>query len=93
MRVEVLTGPLSEEVVQRFQVVVLTQSPLEEQRRLGDLCHSKDIKFIVASTRGLFGCVRALGGGGANFYKSTLRVSLVGTGTCSVFASVNSCSQ
>lgn len=55
VRVEVLPGPLSDEVVQRFQVVVLTQSPLDEQRRIGDLCHSKDIKFIVASTRGLFG--------------------------------------
>lgn len=55
VRVEVLAGPLSAEVVQQFQVVVLTQSRLEEQRRVGDLCHSKDIKFIVASTRGLFG--------------------------------------
>lgn len=55
VRVEVLAGPLSAEVVQQFQVVVLTQSRLEEQRRVGDLCHSKDIKFIVASTKGLFG--------------------------------------
>ena len=55
VRVEVLSGNLSDEAVQRFQVVVLTQSPLEEQRRIGDLCHSKNIKFIVASTRGLFG--------------------------------------
>lgn len=55
VRVEVLSGTLSEEAVQRFQVVVLTRSPLEEQRKLGDLCHTKGIKFIVASTRGLFG--------------------------------------
>ena len=55
VRVEVLSGPLTNQVVEQFQVVVLTQSTLEEQSRIGDLCHSKDIKFIVASTRGLFG--------------------------------------
>ena len=55
VRVEVLSGPLSDEAIQKFQVVVLTQSPLSEQCRIGDLCHSKNIKFIVASTKGLFG--------------------------------------
>lgn len=55
VRVEVLSGALTDEAVKQFQVVVLTQSPLEEQRRLGDLCHANNIKFIVASTRGLFG--------------------------------------
>ncbi len=53
--VKVLSGQLTDEVVSSFQVVVLTQSSLEEQKRIGDLCHSKDIKFIVASTRGLCG--------------------------------------
>ena len=57
VRVEVLSGALTDEAISNFQVVVLTQSSLEEQRRIGDLCHSKDIKFIVASTRGLCGSV------------------------------------
>ena len=38
-----------------LQVVVLTQSPLDEQRRVGDYCHTQNIRFIVADTRGLFG--------------------------------------
>ncbi|XP_029814299.1 ubiquitin-like modifier-activating enzyme 1, partial [Manacus vitellinus] len=37
------------------QVVVLTNSPLEEQLWVGDFCHSHGIKLVVADTRGLFG--------------------------------------
>uniref|UniRef100_A0A8C2B5N3 E1 ubiquitin-activating enzyme n=1 Tax=Cyprinus carpio TaxID=7962 RepID=A0A8C2B5N3_CYPCA len=37
------------------QVVVLTNSSLDEQIRIGDFCHSNGIKLIVADTRGLFG--------------------------------------
>ncbi len=55
MRVEVLQGELSEQALKDFQVVVLTQSSLLQQRTIGDFCHTKGIKFIVASTRGLFG--------------------------------------
>lgn len=40
-----------------FQVVVLTQSSLEEQLWAGDFCHARGIKFIIADTRGLFGLV------------------------------------
>lgn len=40
-----------------FQVVVLTQSNLEEQIWAGDFCHARGIKFIIADTRGLFGLV------------------------------------
>ncbi|XP_053551798.1 ubiquitin-like modifier-activating enzyme 1 [Bombina bombina] len=49
------TGPLTEDFLSGFQLVILTNSSLEEQLRVGDLCHSRDIKFIVADTRGLFG--------------------------------------
>ena len=38
-----------------YQVVVLTQSTTQEQREFGAYCHSHDIKFIVAETRGIFG--------------------------------------
>ncbi|XP_030921273.1 ubiquitin-like modifier-activating enzyme 1 [Geospiza fortis] len=47
--------PLSKELLGTFQVVVLTNSPLEEQLWVGDFCHSHGIKLVVADTRGLFG--------------------------------------
>ena len=37
------------------QVVVLTESSLEEQLRVGDFCHAQGICFIVANTKGLAG--------------------------------------
>lgn len=40
-----------------FQVVVLTDSSLDDQKRFGELCHSHGIKFIVADTKGLCGYV------------------------------------
>lgn len=49
------TGPLTEDFVSKFQVVVLTNSPLEEQKHIGEFCHRSGIYFIVADTRGLFG--------------------------------------
>ncbi|NXY92805.1 UBA1 enzyme, partial [Alcedo cyanopectus] len=49
------TGELSEAFLASFQVVVLTESPLEEQLRIGDFCHAQGICFIVADTKGLAG--------------------------------------
>ncbi|KAG8447299.1 hypothetical protein GDO86_014675 [Hymenochirus boettgeri] len=49
------TGPLSEDFLSGFQLVILTNSSLDEQLRVGDFCHSHNIKFIVADSRGLFG--------------------------------------
>ncbi|XP_078288034.1 ubiquitin-like modifier-activating enzyme 1 [Rhinoraja longicauda] len=49
------TGDLTEDYLQQFQVVVLTDSTLEEQVRVGEFCHCKGIKFIVADTKGLCG--------------------------------------
>ncbi|XP_031801112.1 ubiquitin-like modifier-activating enzyme 1 isoform X2 [Sarcophilus harrisii] len=49
------TGPLTEDFLSNFQVVVLTNSPLEEQLRVGEFCHGHGIKLVVADTRGLFG--------------------------------------
>lgn len=37
------------------QVVVLTASKLEEQLKVGTLCHTHGICFLVADTRGLVG--------------------------------------
>ncbi|KAF3689956.1 Ubiquitin-like modifier-activating enzyme 1 [Channa argus] len=49
------TGPLNEELLLNFQVVVLTDSSLDDQKHFGNLCHSHGIKFIVADTKGLCG--------------------------------------
>ncbi|XP_064473449.1 ubiquitin-like modifier-activating enzyme 1 isoform X2 [Ornithodoros turicata] len=48
-------GPLTEEYLARFQVVVLTDTALEEQLRISAFTHAKNISLIVADTRGLFG--------------------------------------
>ncbi|KAM6226124.1 ubiquitin-like modifier-activating enzyme 1, partial [Porphyrio hochstetteri] len=47
--------PLSQDLLAPFQVVVLTNSSLEEQLWVGDFCHSHGIKLVIADTRGLFG--------------------------------------
>uniref|UniRef100_A0AAQ5ZG46 E1 ubiquitin-activating enzyme n=1 Tax=Amphiprion ocellaris TaxID=80972 RepID=A0AAQ5ZG46_AMPOC len=49
------TGALNEDYLTKFQVVVLTNSTLDEQQQVGELCHGKGIKLIIADTRGLFG--------------------------------------
>lgn len=51
------TGKLEEAFLKDFQVVVLTDSSLEEQVLLGELCHKRGIRFIVAETRGLAGMI------------------------------------
>lgn len=38
-----------------FQVVVLTDSSLDDQKHFGELCHSRGIKLVVADTKGLCG--------------------------------------
>ncbi|XP_019352556.1 ubiquitin-like modifier-activating enzyme 7 isoform X1 [Alligator mississippiensis] len=49
------TGALSESFLEAFQVVVLTNSSLEEQLYISDFCHARNICFIVADTKGLAG--------------------------------------
>ncbi|KAJ1333553.1 ubiquitin-activating enzyme E1 [Microdochium nivale] len=41
----------------KYQVVVLTNTPLHIQLAVGDYCHSKGIYFVVADTFGLFGSI------------------------------------
>jgi ubiquitin-activating enzyme E1 len=50
-----LTDDLS--VLDRFQVVVLTNTPLRDQIIIGNYCHSKGIYVVVADTFGLFGSI------------------------------------
>ncbi|XP_061909797.1 ubiquitin-like modifier-activating enzyme 1 [Entelurus aequoreus] len=49
------TSTLTDDFLTKFQVVVLTNSTLDEQQQVGEFCHGKGIKFIIADTRGLFG--------------------------------------
>uniref|UniRef100_A0A452IG42 Ubiquitin-activating enzyme E1 n=1 Tax=Gopherus agassizii TaxID=38772 RepID=A0A452IG42_9SAUR len=49
------TMELSESFLAAFQVVVLSNSPLEEQLRISDICHGRSICFILADTKGLAG--------------------------------------
>jgi len=48
-------GDLQNDFLINFQVIVLTNSSLDEQLRIGAFAHANGIKFIIADTRGLFG--------------------------------------
>ncbi|RGP74256.1 ubiquitin-activating enzyme e1 [Fusarium longipes] len=41
----------------KYQVVVLTNAPISQQKAIADYCHSKGIYVVVADTFGLFGSV------------------------------------
>uniref|UniRef100_A0A672I4K8 E1 ubiquitin-activating enzyme n=1 Tax=Salarias fasciatus TaxID=181472 RepID=A0A672I4K8_SALFA len=49
------TGPLNKDLILQFEVVVLTDSSLDDQKQFGELCHSHGIKLIIADTKGLCG--------------------------------------
>nr|XP_023026513.1 ubiquitin-like modifier-activating enzyme 1 [Leptinotarsa decemlineata] len=48
------TGPLDEQFIKNFSVVVLTTSSRSEQLRISEITHSNNIALIIADTRGLF---------------------------------------
>lgn len=50
-----LTSDLSQ--LDRYQVVVLTNTPLKDQIVIGDYCHSKNIYLVITDTYGLFGSI------------------------------------
>uniref|UniRef100_A0AAU7BNT9 E1 ubiquitin-activating enzyme n=1 Tax=Propylea japonica TaxID=158624 RepID=A0AAU7BNT9_9CUCU len=52
--IKTYTGPLVEDFVKNFSVVVLTNSSLTEQLRINEITHQNNIAFITADTRGLF---------------------------------------
>ncbi|XP_066919835.1 ubiquitin-like modifier-activating enzyme 1 [Clytia hemisphaerica] len=53
--VTVHEGELTDNFLTKFQVVVLTNSSLDEQLRISDLTHKNNQKLIVVDTKGLFG--------------------------------------
>lgn len=48
-------GELTEEFLQQFRVVVLTQNNEAEHKRISDICRKYNIALIVCLTSGLFG--------------------------------------
>ncbi|XP_037565508.2 ubiquitin-like modifier-activating enzyme 1 [Dermacentor silvarum] len=55
VRVTTYTKPLTQEFLKRFNVVVLTETPLEDQEYISDVTRDNNIALIVADTRGLAG--------------------------------------
>ncbi|XP_075727879.1 ubiquitin-like modifier-activating enzyme 1 [Rhipicephalus microplus] len=49
------TEPLTNDFLKRFRVVVLTDTPLEEQLSISAFTHANNIALVVADTRGLCG--------------------------------------
>lgn len=48
------TGPLVEDFLKGFSVIVLTNNSLNEQLRINEITHENNIALIIADTRGLF---------------------------------------
>uniref|UniRef100_A0A069DXS0 E1 ubiquitin-activating enzyme n=1 Tax=Panstrongylus megistus TaxID=65343 RepID=A0A069DXS0_9HEMI len=48
------TGPLTDDFVKGFSVVVLTNSSYDEKRRISEITHASNVKLIIACTRGIF---------------------------------------
>ncbi|XP_010345449.1 ubiquitin-like modifier-activating enzyme 7 isoform X2 [Saimiri boliviensis] len=55
VKVVMHTGDITEDLLLDFQVVVLTAAKLEEQLKVGTLCHKHGVCFLAADTRGLVG--------------------------------------
>lgn len=55
--VDVLGQELTNDVLSRFQVVVMTEATLSQQLQTNDFTHANGIHFIATDVRGLFGSV------------------------------------
>eukprot|EP01096_Ripella_sp_DP13-Kostka_P007210 TRINITY_DN2620_c0_g3_i2.p1 TRINITY_DN2620_c0_g3~~TRINITY_DN2620_c0_g3_i2.p1 ORF type:complete len:1050 (+),score=544.17 TRINITY_DN2620_c0_g3_i2:134-3151(+) len=55
--VELHEGDLDEETLSRFQVVVATNLPLDEQVRINRFCHARGIRFISTELHGVIGSI------------------------------------
>lgn len=50
-----LVGELTDAIVSKFRVVVLTETSDHEQKRISEICRAHRVALIVADTKGLFG--------------------------------------
>eukprot|EP00124_Ichthyophonus_hoferi_P001728 Ihof_evm11s98 gene=Ihof_evmTU11s98 len=55
VRLAICTGPLTEEVLSQYQVIMATELSLEEELRINSIAHARGIHYISAQTAGLFG--------------------------------------
>lgn len=55
--ISVYSGELSEEILKRFNTVVLTEKSDKEQKRISEICRTNKTALITADTKGLFGQV------------------------------------
>ncbi|EIE91582.1 hypothetical protein G6F46_007917 [Rhizopus delemar] len=53
--VHLLENDLTEDVLKKYKVVVITDMPLSKQLQISDICHANNIHFISTEVRGLFG--------------------------------------
>lgn len=53
----IYVGELTEDILSRFKVVVLTETSNKEQKRISEVCRVNRISLITADTKGLFGQV------------------------------------
>ncbi|KAI8981901.1 ubiquitin-activating emzyme E1 [Mycotypha africana] len=53
--VHLLEGDLSEEVLKKYKVVVITDLAYSKQLEISEICHANNIHFITTEVRGLFG--------------------------------------
>ncbi|KAL7031490.1 hypothetical protein ACKWTF_007036 [Chironomus riparius] len=51
----VITDELCENVINKFRVVVLTETSSKEQKRISEICRQHKVALIIADTKGLFG--------------------------------------
>lgn len=48
------TGPLTDDYLKKFSVVVLNNSSDKEKQRISEITHALDVSLIIANTRGVF---------------------------------------
>lgn len=53
--VQLLENDLTEDVLKKYKVVVITDMPLSKQLQISDICHANNIHFVSTEIRGLFG--------------------------------------
>ncbi|XP_049960406.1 ubiquitin-like modifier-activating enzyme 1 [Schistocerca serialis cubense] len=54
VRTQAYTGPLTEDFLKQFRVIVLTNSKLDEQLRIAETARAFNIALIIADNKGLF---------------------------------------
>ena len=51
----VITDELCENIINKFRVIVLTETSSKEQKRIAEICRQQKVALIIADAKGLFG--------------------------------------